>query len=75
MTLPWFLQAGDWLTGQMGEHGLSGQALLEAKNELLALQQVNQQKDTQVTGLQVKKYSHQSKENNVRKRFEFSDGQ
>ena len=35
-------QAGEHLRNQAGEHGISAQALLEAKNELLAMRQVNQ---------------------------------
>ena len=46
-------QAGTWLSGQQGEHGVSAQALLEAKNELLALQEINKQKELQIHGLQV----------------------
>ena len=36
-----FFQAGEHLRNQAGEHGISAQALLEAKNELLAMRQVN----------------------------------
>ena len=45
------LQAGQWLQNQMGEQGASAQALVDAKNELLALQEIVHQKDADVLAL------------------------
>jgi len=49
----WYVnQANQWLHGHLGEHGLSTQTLLEAKNELIALQENNRAKEGQLVVLQ-----------------------
>ena len=46
------MQANEWLGSQLGEHGVSAETLLQAKNELIALQHESKKKDTQLSALQ-----------------------